>query len=178
MNLQTLIILFFLNAATSNASTVATVNINNYGPFAKPIYLFNSTLLPATESYVQLLHNGVPIAPVGSNTSIIPLSEDGQFFGGVGVVYSVDAGNVAEFALVAWTGAATWPEATIFNSVSWFQRTGTWDPDANPPLPPVGRDLENPALTLIPEFSSFRLVSIGSVIVIVFYKRRQLHRLT
>jgi len=104
---------------------------------------------------------------------IFPLVWDGFFHAGVGIVPGVPDGATVEFTLYAWRGSREYATANWQGFVSWSQATGSWDPNAVPPLPPTGPDLANPPLLLfqVPEPSSTFLGLIGGA-ALWWWRRR------
>ncbi len=111
-----------------------------------------------------------PVIPTGGGNGVIPVAGAaagglaGFFDGGVGVVPGVAANGTATLQLVAFTG--TDPSgASAVKSAPWTQPTGSWDRTAQPPAPPGGPALQNPAgLTVggvIPEPSTIALGLLG-----------------
>lgn len=112
-----------------------------------------------------------------ATSSIPPLTEDGYFFGGMGIVPGVPDNAVVEITLRAWMDAPTWEAAGWRGEVTWHQLTGSWNPEAFPPSPPTGPDLTNPALTfIIPEPSTIALGLMGGSAMLLVKKRRSSNR--
>lgn len=157
---------------SSNTWSAATISLNNYDS-GNPIFLFSDTLLPAKGSYVQLISmGGGPVVPASGESSIIPLTEDGFFFGGVGVVFGVADYSTAEFTLRAWTAGNTFDDAMYKGSISWSQQTGGWNPNAVPPAPPMGPSLANPVFIMLPEPSTIALGVIGGAAMLLPRRKR------
>lgn len=132
--------------ASASIWGVATIGLSNYDA-EMPILLGGpgqtSTLAPVQGSYVELLANGLPVAPGSGGSSILPLVEAGYFYAGVGTIPGLADGSIVELTLRAWQNAASFEAAAIRGSVSWSQATGSWNPNSIPPSPLMG-----PALAL------------------------------
>lgn len=160
-------------AANTMAAPTATVAANNYGAGAGQIFLeTQGNLAPIANTWVQLLSGGQVVAD-NTGETVIPLSEPGMFFGGIGLIPGATPGQPTDLTLRAWTGAASWDAATIRGEATWNQATGTWDPAAVPPSAPVGADLTNPAITMtvIPEPSTIALGLIGGAALLLFRRK-------
>jgi hypothetical protein len=171
-----------IGLSVSNGSAdIATIDVNNYGPEASPIYWYEQELLKATGSYVQLYAWTPQGPPLGSAwlavSPWIPLSEDGFFAGGVYEVVGFSPPTTAEFMLRAWTTAHTGLEDN--GEVKWSQQTGQWNPLAEPATPQTGPGLKNPPLYIvpsedppfIPEPSTLVLSLIGGIIITSLSRR-------
>lgn len=162
--------LFLLGVA--NAWAAAAIGLNNYGLGANPIYYDLGVLAPMTGTYVELIANGHPVNDTATGSSLIPMSEDGFFFGGVGIVPNLADNGTAVFTLRAWRGPLNFFESTERGSVTWTQATGSWNPNAMPPTPPMAVDLMNPPFTLlIPEPSTIALCLIGGAAMLLFRRK-------
>ena len=118
---------------------------------------------------MQLLHWGTPVVDMTTQSSIIPLTEDGFFFGGVGVVPGLADNATTEFTLRIWRGAARYDAAAERESFTWTQATGSWDLNSVPPAPPIGDALQNPVLChYIPEPGPIALGLIGGAAMLLF----------
>jgi hypothetical protein len=157
-----------LAASALNSSGVATIDMNNYGSSANPIYIYYTSLLPTKGSYVELLvHNGnswTPVSRITDDRTSFPLTEPGYFDAGVCRVPSVPDYGTAEFKLMAWSGATEPQYATYNGEVTWSQSTGAW---TSPTQQPFGPDLANPSITLIPEPTTLVLGLLGGAFVML-----------
>jgi hypothetical protein len=160
---------------TANSWAAATVNLNNYGAGAGAIFLNqDGTLAPLANTFVQIL-NAADRTPIQDTTgvAIIPLSEDGRFFGGTGVVPGLADNASASLILQAWTGAADFASASIRGeSAPFTQATGAWNPAQVPPAVPSGPDLTNPSVTMVvPEPSTIALGLLGGAALLLFRRK-------
>lgn len=159
---------------TASSWAAATISLNNYDSNNPIFYGQTGTLAPATGTFVELISTQGPVLDTATQSSIIPMSEDGFFFGGVGVVPTLADSATTDFTLRAWRGAATYDAATERGEVTWNQATGSWNPNAVPPAPAAGPALQNPAglvITVIPEPSTIALGLIGGA-ALLFFRRK------
>jgi hypothetical protein len=162
--------------ASAMAVPVATINLNNYGTGASPIFVNQTgTLAPMGSTFVELLAGTTVVPDAVSGATLIPMSEDGMFFGGTGAVPGLAPNATTTFTLRAWTGAAgsTYDTALNRGETSWSQATGSWDSAAVPPSPPGGPDMQNGAVLIlpIPEPSTIALGLLGGA-ALLFFRRK------
>jgi len=174
----------------AKCTAAAVVNLNNYDANVPILYKAtgSSTAVnaPAATTYVELLGGatGGALSPVTINATagsiINPLGEDGFFDNGVGVVPGLTDKASADFVLRAWTGAATYAEATIKGeSARWTQATGSWNTTSSPPGTPDNIALNIPAsgvtiqagTPIVPEPSTIALGLLGAAALLL--RRRQ-----
>lgn len=160
-----------------NTRSAATVSLNNYdsgNPVAFCGYdSWPVGLAPAQGTYVELFHRGAPVVDITTQSSIIPLTEDGFFFGSVGIVPGVADNATTEFELRFWTGSDPWDLATQRGQATWTQVTGSWNPNSVPPTPPTGAALQNPVLCFyIPESSTIALGLMGGAAMLLLRRKR------
>jgi hypothetical protein len=166
-------VLTALWTASAMAVPVATINLNNYGTGANPIfYGQQGTLAPMAGTFVELLAGTTVVPDAVSGATQIPMSEDGMFFGGTGSVPGLAPSATTEFTLRAWRGATSYDTAVERGSATWSQATGSWDSAAVPPAPPGGPDMQNPAVVIvIPEPSTIALGLLGGF-ALLFFRRK------
>lgn len=161
------LVVFFCLLISVSSANVSLIGLNNYGPLSNPIYLWNDTLAPAENTYAELWarvpDSWVPLGPVGGNSSLIKLTEDGFFDAGYAIIPGKAPYETTEFILRAWSDRAGSPNLRIMGEVRWSQKTGGW---FGPPSVPIVPDLENPPLHFIPEPSTVVLSIIGGAFLL------------
>lgn len=151
---------------SANTWAVATIGLNNYGIGAGPIYDMVSWpwgYASASRTYLQIETPGGPVMPIGESSSVLRLVEDGYYYAGIGIVPGVPDGAIVEFTLRVWMDAPTYDPSIMSGAAYFAQATGSWNPNAIPPVPPTGPDLISPRVNyvIIPEPQTITLGLIG-----------------
>lgn len=159
---------------SANAWALATISLNNYDS-GNPIFYYQvGTLVPASGTFVELITPGGAVTLAGDSSSLIPMVEDGFFFGGIGIVPNLPDNAATQFTLRVWRVSTTFESSWERTSISWTQTTGSWNPDAVPPAPPTAPVMQVPhglVFPLIPEPSTIALCLIGGAAMLLFRGR-------
>lgn len=163
------LVYFALFSTACAWASLSLIGLNNYGPLANPIYLWDGRLLPKEDAYVEIISASpwVTIVPVNDTSEPIKLTEDGFFDAGYGFIPGMNGYATTEFVLTAYQ----WVENYLqpMGSVQWTQKTGGW---LGPPYLPFLVDLENPPLHFIPEPSTVVLGLMGGACLFTFCHKR------
>jgi len=177
---KTLVILATLAAlaATSKTYAAATISLNNYDSDKPIFYLKDGTKASGADVFVEVLAGpvGGVLAPV-ANTSALSkfgLSEPGYFDNAVGVIPGLADGAQVDVQVRTWKGGASYDVAAESGiSAKWTQASGTWNPNASPPVPASGPALGlTSSITIlpvsaIPEPSVVILAMLGGAAVLI-----------
>jgi hypothetical protein len=171
--------------SAAECMAAAVVNLNNYDSNVPIMYQATAggaiVTAPAAGTYVQLLGaatGGTPVATtIGSttDTSFSGIDDGGFFDKGVAVIPGVADKASVDLQLQAWTGAATYADASLKGSTAkWTQASGGWNTTSSPPGTPDSVVLNIPAsgLTIaptsaVPEPSTIALGLLGAAALLI-----------
>lgn len=138
--------LLFLAVLVESAHGDAVVSLDNYAA-NRPIYLMWSPDSQAPNLHYEVLGGAVggllrPLIAYGATNSVYTSADPGVAFGffdaGIAPIPGVADRAFADFVVRAWVGepGSTYDTAWVKGeSLPWTQATGTFDPQASPPLP-------------------------------------------
>ncbi len=174
-----------LGMAVQNGQAQGVVNLNNYDANSGngwAISLGNATTPAPMGTYYEVLGgpNATSLQPILNSSGQGPIfttpDNTGFFDNGYGAVTGVAAQGTATLELLAWTGSATYANATHSAMLQWTQTLGTpGNPLANPPTTPSPTVLAIPGaivMTSVPEPSTIALVGLGLAGLVSLRRRK------